>query len=152
MANKEHHTAAATAANTKFEFTGETRVEFGVTFHRIRALRDIARWFVKAGDLGGWLAKDTGLSVEGDAWVAGNARCLLSLGPIGSRADYLTIHADAKIGVRFSTGCFSGTREEFTAAVKDTHGVGAHAAAYAAAVALADLLVDPAPVTEGAAS
>lgn len=42
--------------NTKFELTAETQVVFGVTFHRIRALRDIARWLVKAGDLGGWLA------------------------------------------------------------------------------------------------
>ena len=41
---------------------------------RIRALRDIPRYNVKAGDLGGWVESEKNLSQEGDCWVGGNAR------------------------------------------------------------------------------
>lgn len=37
---------------------------------RIRALRDIPRHHVKKGDIGGWIASESNLSREGDAWVA----------------------------------------------------------------------------------
>jgi len=85
--------------------------------------------------------------VYGNAWVSGDARCLLTIGPIGSRCAMLTIHADFKIGVRFNAGCFTGTRDEFLAQVEKTHGDNKHGNAYAAAVMLADHLVD-APVGE----
>ena len=59
----------------KYEFTGETKVEFGNTLHRIRAVVAIAAIDVAAGDLGGWIEKESNLSlVSGDAWVSGNAR------------------------------------------------------------------------------
>lgn len=58
----------------KYEFTGETKVEFGITLHRIRAVVAIAAIGVAAGDLGGWIEKESNLSrVSGDAWVSGNA-------------------------------------------------------------------------------
>ncbi|MFZ8064866.1 hypothetical protein [Escherichia coli] len=40
---------------------------------RIRALRDIPRHGVKAGDLGGWVEGEHNLSQDGDAWIAGDA-------------------------------------------------------------------------------
>ena len=61
--------------------------------------------------------------VLGDARVSGDAQ-LLVLGPIGSRKAFLSIYADAKIELRFTTGCFSGSRAEFAAAVKETHKTG----------------------------
>ena len=41
---------------------------------RIIALRDIPRYNVKAGDLGGWVESEHNLSQDGDYWVGGNAR------------------------------------------------------------------------------
>ena len=41
--------------------------------YRIRALRDIPRYGVKAGDLGGWIAHEYNLSQEGDCWVSDDA-------------------------------------------------------------------------------
>nr|DAH24697.1 MAG TPA: putative transferase, nesg, ydcK, Structural Genomics.38A [Caudoviricetes sp.] len=58
----------------KYELTDEVKVEFGVTLHRIRALVDIERWGVKAGDLGGWVEKESNLDQDHDAWVSGKAR------------------------------------------------------------------------------
>jgi len=72
-----------------YEFTGETKIlNNEITLKRIRAIRDIGT-DVKAGDLGGWIEKESNLSdnawvfedaevygnarVYGDAWVYGNA-------------------------------------------------------------------------------
>lgn len=58
----------------KYELTKETKtLADGTVLHRIRALRDISRYGVKAGDLGGWVEKEDNLSQECDAWVSGNA-------------------------------------------------------------------------------
>ena len=91
--------------------------------------------------------------VCGDARVFGNARVsgdasFLMIGPIGSRRAMLNIYADAKIGVRFSTGCFTGSREQFFAAVTDTHGDSEHGNAYAVALMLADVLVKPCEIEQ----
>ena len=133
---------------------------------RIRALVDIPRVGVRAGDLGGWVESEGCLAQSGDAWVSGDARVsgdawvsgdarvsgnarvskpnhLLTVGPIGSRAAMLTIHTDSKIGVRYSTGCFTGSREQFAAAVESSHGDNNHGRAYEAAMFLADLTVTP---------
>ncbi|ELG6179175.1 hypothetical protein RN722_004335, partial [Escherichia coli] len=40
-----------------------------VTLYRIRALRDIPLYDVKAGDCGGWVAGEHNLSQDDDAWV-----------------------------------------------------------------------------------
>ena len=60
------------AQQRKYEFTGETKVVFGTTIRRIRALFSFCA-AVKAGDLGGWLADEKNLPHFGDAWVSGNA-------------------------------------------------------------------------------
>ena len=54
--------------NIKFELTTETRNRL----FRIRA--KVAFGTVAAGELGGFVASETNLSVHGDAWVYGNAQ------------------------------------------------------------------------------
>ena len=56
----------------KYELTSETKVVFGHTLHRIRALASFGT--VKAGDLGGWIEREDNLSHDGNAWVCDDAR------------------------------------------------------------------------------
>ena len=62
----------------KYEFTGETKVELGITFNRIKALRNFGS--VTAGEIGGWVESEKNLSHAGSCWVyddaqiSGNAR------------------------------------------------------------------------------
>jgi len=56
----------------KYEFTGKPKKDrFGYTLRRIKALRDFGN--VKAGDLGGWIERESNLSHEGDCWVSDEA-------------------------------------------------------------------------------
>ena len=58
----------------KYELTNETKTLAGGTvLHRIRALQDIPRFDVKAGELGGFVEGENNLSQDGDAWVFCNA-------------------------------------------------------------------------------
>ena len=59
--------------NKKYELTDETKEIGGITLHRIRALRNIPRYGVKSGDLGGWIEAESNLSQYGEAWVSGEA-------------------------------------------------------------------------------
>lgn len=52
--------------NTKFEFTGEVKMEFGITLKRIKRISD--------GVIGGWIEKEINLSTFGNAWVSGDAQ------------------------------------------------------------------------------
>ncbi len=60
----------------KFELTTETINHLGHKLFRIRALLSFGN--VKAGDLGGYVEKISNFAdnaqIEGNAWVAGNAR------------------------------------------------------------------------------
>jgi len=59
----------------KFELTSEFNLNFfGRKFFRIKALVNIERYGVKAGDLGGWVEKEDNLSQSGNAWVSSNAK------------------------------------------------------------------------------
>ena len=60
--------------NNKYELTDETKEIGGITLHRIRALMDISRYGVRAGDIGGWIEAESNLSQDDDAWVGGDAR------------------------------------------------------------------------------
>ena len=51
----------------KYELTAETLSVNGRTLHRIKALRDFGN--VKAGELGGWIEKESNLSHSGNCWV-----------------------------------------------------------------------------------
>jgi len=58
--------------NKKYSLTEETKIEYGVTLHRIKA--NISFGIVTKGDLGGWIEKEDNLYQEGNAWVSGSAR------------------------------------------------------------------------------
>lgn len=55
----------------KYEFTGEVKDMYGIKLHRIRAVIDFGN--VKAGELGGWIEKESNLSHEKKSWVCDNA-------------------------------------------------------------------------------
>ena len=57
----------------KYELTNETRVIGGRLLHRIRALIDIPRYRVNAGDLGGFIGEESNLSHDGECWIGNNA-------------------------------------------------------------------------------
>ena len=57
----------------KYCFAEQSMGYSGHTLHRIKALVDIPCFFVKAGDLGGWIESEKNLSHEGNAWVADEA-------------------------------------------------------------------------------
>jgi carbonic anhydrase/acetyltransferase-like protein (isoleucine patch superfamily) len=60
-------------SNKHFKLREDLSIEFrGVKLFRIEATRDIERFSVKAGDLGGYVEKEVNL--RGNAWVSGNAR------------------------------------------------------------------------------
>ena len=61
-------------SNSKFKLTAETKLQFGITLRRIRALKDITDIGVKRGDSGGWVERETNLHLYDNAWVSGNAR------------------------------------------------------------------------------
>jgi len=58
----------------KYEFTGELLDSYYGILSRTRALRDIARYGVRAGDLGGFIKSEANLSQEGDCWVSDDAQ------------------------------------------------------------------------------
>ena len=137
--------------NRKCEFTGETRNWIGRTLHRIRAVRDFGD--VKAGDLGGWIEKESNLSNDGDAWVSGNAEVsgnarvsgrkhILWISMIGSRDDTVTFMRAKDEKIIVAVGCFSGTIDEFEKQVDVTHGDNEHGKAYRIAIELAKLRID----------
>lgn len=57
----------------KFELTNEVMELGGKTLYRIKALRDIGD-SVQAGDLGGWIEKESNLSQKGECWVRDDAK------------------------------------------------------------------------------
>jgi hypothetical protein len=62
-------------------------------------------------------------------------RPIIQVGPIGSRCAYLVAYL-TEAGVRVRAGCFSGSLDEFRAAVAETHGESVHGREYAAAIAM----------------
>lgn len=53
----------------KFALTGETKIYNGVTLYRIKALKDIKKYGVVAGDLGGFVQYSSNLSQEDASWI-----------------------------------------------------------------------------------
>ncbi len=130
----------------KYELTEETKtLADNTVLHRIRALRDIPRYGVKAGYLGGWIEKENNLSQDGDACdnacvcgdalVSDNARvsrnaCVSGNARVYGDADYMTFKNTWSSGRWFTytrsnkmwrVGCFYGTGEELIAkAYKDS--------------------------------
>ncbi len=144
----------------KFELTANTRVRFGRVLHQIKAL--VSFDIVRAGDLGGYVEKESNLSHDGNAWVFdnaevfgdarvfGNARVFgdaevsgdadwMIVGPIGSRDAITTFYRRNDGAIMVVCGCFHGTLAEFEEKVSETHEDNEHAMAYRAAVQLAKI-------------
>ena len=121
--------------NKKYELTDETKGIGGITLHRIRALMDISRYGVRAGDIGGWIEAESNLSQDDDAWVSddawvygdalvnGNAEVSGNAEVKGIR-DYAVFKNGWSSGRWFTytrsnrmwrVGCFRGTGEELIA-------------------------------------
>lgn len=147
----------------KYELTTETKVVLGLTLYRIRAL--VAFGDVDAGELGGWIEKESNLAQDGNAWVTGNARVygdawvtgnalvsgnaevmkpvhVLAIGAIGSRNCCTTFFRTKDKQIKVSCGCFLGTIAEFAEKVKKTHGDSKHAKTYAIAIELAKAQIE----------
>ena len=63
--------------NKKYEILmdEENTIEWGGrVLHRIKALKDF--WYVKKGDIGGFVEKETNLSHEGNCWIYDNAKAM----------------------------------------------------------------------------
>ena len=91
----------------KYELTNETKtLADGTVLHRIRALRDIPRHGVKAGDLGGFIEKGNNLSQDGDAWISDDARVSGNACVFG----YACVHDNARI---YGYACVSGDAKIF---------------------------------------
>ena len=128
----------------KFELTGETKLWFGRTLHRIRAL--VAFGDVDVGELGGWIENESNLDQSGNALVSGNARvyerrAIMWISVIGSRNDTVTFFACKGGIIGVTVGCFHGSIDEFAEKVRKTHGDNEHAQAYMIAIELAKLRV-----------
>ena len=125
----------------KFELTAESKINwFGRTLYRIKACIDfttISGDEVKAGDLGGFVEKESNLSHNGKAWVYGNAEVwgnakvwgnasifstkhIFCVTPIGQYANSLTVfrtkNRELKISFEFKTYEI----EEFRKAIHDS--------------------------------
>ena len=153
----------------KFELTAETKVVFGRTLYRIRAL--MAFGDVDKGELGGFIEKETNLAHEGNAWVyndatvygnaevcgdaqmydnawvSGNAWVYrnshyLLIGPIGSRNGFTTFSRNKDRGITVKCGCFTGGIDNFEAAVLKTHGDNQHGRVYRLAIEMARAQID----------
>ena len=123
----------------KYELTGEVKRLFGRTLYQIRALINIEVIGVEAGDLGGFIEKESNLSQEGNAWVCGNAKVYGDAEVCGNakvygNADYITFKNWWSSGRWFTwtrsnnkwkVGCFFGTGAELIAkAYKDSEKCG----------------------------
>ena len=58
----------------KYELTDETIIIGNKVLHRIRALVYISKYNIKAGDLGGFIEKESNLSHNGECWIYDVAR------------------------------------------------------------------------------
>ena len=59
-----------TNMKAKYVFTGKTKESItGRLLHQIKAIRNLSSTHVKAGDVGGWIEKESNLSHNGDCWV-----------------------------------------------------------------------------------
>ena len=149
----------------KFELTNEFVTNmFGTKLFRIRALVEFGD--VEAGELGGYVEKESNLGhddnawvygdarVYGDAWVYGNARVCgdaLVCGDarVCGNGDYAYAHGFGSVnrtttffrlkdgGVGVRCGCFYGTLAQFRDKIRETHGETKKAQEY---LMLADLM------------
>ena len=131
----------------KFELTNEFITNmFGTKLFRIRALVEFGD--VEAGELGGYVEKESNLGHDDNAWVYDNALVCGDARVCGN-GDYAYAHGfgsvnrtttffrlkDGGVGVR--CGCFYGTLAQFRDKIRETHGETKKAQEY---LMLADLM------------
>ena len=131
----------------KFELTNEFITNtFGTKLFRIRALVEFGD--VEAGELGGYVEKESNLGHDDNAWVYGDAQVSGDARVCGN-GDYAYAHGfgsvnrtttffrlkDGGVGVR--CGCFYGTLAQFRDKIRETHGETKKAQEY---LMLADLM------------
>ena len=80
--------------------------------------------------------------VSGETRIGGNAyikssKDFITIGPIGSRSDFVTFYKNESEDIYVECGCFSGTMDEFLAAVQKTHGNNRFGREYRVAMKLA---------------
>jgi hypothetical protein len=110
----------------KYELTTESKIQFGCTLYRIKALisfTTISGEEIHVGDLGGFVQSEKNLSqVSGNAWVSGNAQVsddarvssikhILYINPIGENNTSITFFRTKHktINVSFEDSCYSFT-------------------------------------------
>jgi hypothetical protein len=113
--------------NDKYELLD---VDEATGLHRIRALRDIPRYGVRAGDIGGLVAGPDNLSQDGDGWVSGDGRVsgngrvsgdgrvygrrdILTISPVASEDCHLTLFR-TPTGHLCQVGCWAGDLDALT--------------------------------------
>lgn len=136
----------------KYKLTKETKVFCGITLHRIMAVSDFSG--VKAGELGGFIEKESNLSQDGSSWVYNNAKVsgdarvfgdakvsrndqIFWISNIGSRSGTITFFLCADKKIRTKCGCFYGDLDEFSSRVQTTHGGNRHGQTYRLAIEMA---------------
>ena len=100
---------------------------------------DLSGAYLSGADLSGAYLSGaylSGADLSGGVKASGGRPCF-QIGPIGSRSAYLVAWVTTA-AVFIQAACFWGTRDEFAARVKDTHGDNEHAQEYAAALVLID--------------
>lgn len=137
----------------KFELTNEFIANrFGTKLFRIRALVEFGD--VEAGELGGYVEKESNLGHDDNAWVYGDAQVsgdarVRGDARVCGNGDYAYAHGfgsvnrtttffrlkDGGVGVR--CGCFYGTLAQFRDKIRETHGETKKAQEY---LMLADLM------------
>ena len=97
---------------------------------------DLKCVYLKGADLTGADLTDanlTGCKLDGGELIDDNERPVFTLGPIGT--DQRTLFAfSTEKGIRLKTGCFFGSKEDFLAKLKTTHGDNNHAREYQVAL------------------
>jgi len=82
-----------------------------------------------------------GANLYGAKYGEDTLRGVLLVGPIGSRKSTLQVFGIGDEGFVFRAGCFTGSADEFTVAVKNEHGENLHAVAYLAAIEFAKVML-----------
>ena len=97
--------------NTKYEFTGETKIVYGRTLRRIKAIVAIGAT-VAPGDIGGWIESENNLSVSGNAWVYGDAKVYGNAEVYGDAKVYgnAKVSGDAEV---YGDACVYGDAEVY---------------------------------------
>lgn len=65
--------------NTKYTFTGESKIVGQTPVYRIKALKDLLETEIYRDNLGGWISSEDCLNIEDDSWVDDNSIVISSL-------------------------------------------------------------------------